>query len=167
MADAGGAGVASRRLARLMAHFARQNIVSPDFYGEMTVKRAIALVAGLLAPAEGIVKTSGAPVMAVNNDCGYMFQVDALLPWKTALDNVLLGPTLRGIPKIEARTLAHQWLDPSIHGIAAIHIMPWMAGSSFSLRTCSSRSSWETSAGRSRRTECMPTSPQALAFPPT
>ena len=39
-----------------------------------------------------------------------MFQSDALLPWKTALDNVLLGPVLRGMPKAEARNLALQWL---------------------------------------------------------
>jgi NitT/TauT family transport system ATP-binding protein len=40
-----------------------------------------------------------------------MFQVDALLPWKTALDNVLLGPILRGTPKAEARQLARHWLE--------------------------------------------------------
>jgi NitT/TauT family transport system ATP-binding protein len=39
-----------------------------------------------------------------------MFQTDALLPWKTALDNVLLGPILRGTPKSEASVLARQWL---------------------------------------------------------
>ena len=40
-----------------------------------------------------------------------MFQVDALLPWKAALDNVLLGPALRGMPKQQARQLAHEWLE--------------------------------------------------------
>ena len=55
-------------------------------------------------------RTGTRPVNAVNRDCGYMFQVDALLPWKTALDNVLLGPTLRGMRKIEARRQAEQWL---------------------------------------------------------
>ena len=68
------------------------------------------LVAGLLAPAQGSVRTGGRPVTSVNRDCGYMFQVDALLPWRTALDNVLLGPVLRGAPKTEARKLASQWL---------------------------------------------------------
>jgi NitT/TauT family transport system ATP-binding protein len=39
-----------------------------------------------------------------------MFQADALLPWKTARDNVLLGPLLRGTPRAEAADLARQWL---------------------------------------------------------
>ena len=68
------------------------------------------LVAGLLAPAQGSVRTGGKSVTSVNTDCGYMFQVDALLPWKTALDNVLLGPILRGTPRAEARRLALEWL---------------------------------------------------------
>ncbi len=48
---------------------------------------------------------------AVNRDCGYMFQLDALLPWKTAIENVLLGPILRGTPKSHARMLAAEWLQ--------------------------------------------------------
>jgi NitT/TauT family transport system ATP-binding protein len=39
-----------------------------------------------------------------------MFQTDALLPWKTALDNVALGPLLRGAVRGEAYALAREWL---------------------------------------------------------
>jgi predicted ABC-type transport system involved in lysophospholipase L1 biosynthesis ATPase subunit len=82
-------------------------VVGPTGCGKSSL---LNLVAGLLAPAEGSVRTGGRPVTTVNRDCGYMFQSDALLPWKTALDNVLLGPVLRGMPKAEARNLALQWL---------------------------------------------------------
>ena len=82
-------------------------VVGPTGCGKSSL---LNLVAGLLAPARGSVRTGGRPVTSVNRDCGYMFQVDALLPWRTALDNVLLGPVLRGTPKAEARKLAGQWL---------------------------------------------------------
>jgi NitT/TauT family transport system ATP-binding protein len=39
-----------------------------------------------------------------------MFQADALLPWKTALANVLLGPVLRGMPKPRATEVARDWM---------------------------------------------------------
>src|SRR5205085_7310053 len=42
--------------------------------------------------------------------CGYMFQADALLPWKTAHDNVALGPALRGTPRRQAYQQAREWL---------------------------------------------------------
>ena len=83
-------------------------VVGPTGCGKSSL---LNLVAGLLAPAQGSVRTGARPVNAVNRDCGYMFQVDALLPWKTALDNVLLGPILRGTSRTEARSLARQWLD--------------------------------------------------------
>jgi len=82
-------------------------VVGPTGCGKSSL---LNLVAGLLAPAQGSVRTGARPVNSVNRDCGYMFQVDALLPWKTALDNVLLGPILRGTSRTEARSLARQWL---------------------------------------------------------
>ena len=82
-------------------------VVGPTGCGKSSV---LNLVAGLLTPTEGEVATAGRPVTGVNRDCAYMFQADALLPWKSALDNVLLGPLLRGTPKREARRLAREWL---------------------------------------------------------
>ncbi|MDQ6669174.1 MAG: ATP-binding cassette domain-containing protein, partial [Chloroflexota bacterium] len=81
-------------------------VVGPTGCGKSSL---LNLVAGLLRPARGNVSTGGHAVNAVNTQCGYMFQVDALLPWRTALDNVLLGPLLRGTPKPQARALAGQW----------------------------------------------------------
>jgi NitT/TauT family transport system ATP-binding protein len=82
-------------------------VVGPTGCGKSSL---LNLVAGLLAPADGCVSTAGRQVSSVNRDCGYMFQVDALLPWKTALDNVVLGPVLRGTSKTAASALARQWL---------------------------------------------------------
>jgi NitT/TauT family transport system ATP-binding protein len=89
-------------------------VVGPTGCGKSSL---LNLVAGLLPPAQGAVRTGGHPVSAVNTDCGYMFQVDALLPWKTALDNVVLGPVVRGTPKLRARKLGREWLDRvGLHG---------------------------------------------------
>ena len=82
-------------------------VVGPTGCGKSSV---LNLVAGLLAPTEGEVTTAGRAVEAVNRDCAYMFQADALLPWKSALENVLLGPLLRGTPRPRARELAREWL---------------------------------------------------------
>ncbi|PJI52347.1 hypothetical protein CTI14_43820, partial [Methylobacterium radiotolerans] len=40
----------------------------------------------------------------------YMFQADALFPWKSVLANVMMGPVLLGTPKREATELARDWL---------------------------------------------------------
>jgi NitT/TauT family transport system ATP-binding protein len=83
-------------------------IVGPTGCGKSSL---LNLVAGLLPPAQGKVCTAGQPVSDVNRDCGYMFQTDALLPWKTALDNVILGPLVRGTPRPEALALSREWLS--------------------------------------------------------
>jgi NitT/TauT family transport system ATP-binding protein len=82
-------------------------VVGPTGCGKSSV---LNMVAGLLAPTSGTVRTGGKQVVGVNRDCAYMFQADALLPWKTAQENVVLGPLLRGLPKAEAAGLAREWL---------------------------------------------------------
>jgi NitT/TauT family transport system ATP-binding protein len=47
----------------------------------------------------------------LNRQSGYLFQADALFPWKTALENVAIGPETAGTPREEARARAQQWLE--------------------------------------------------------
>jgi NitT/TauT family transport system ATP-binding protein len=83
-------------------------LVGPTGCGKSSV---LNLVAGLLSPTAGRVLSGGEPVAGVNRGAAYMFQADALLPWKTALDNVLLGPVLRGTPRAQAADEARGWLE--------------------------------------------------------
>src|SRR6187397_27847 len=63
-------------------------IVGPTGCGKSTL---LNIAAGLLAPAAGSVNIFGAPLAALNRQAGYLFQADALFPWKTAIDNVAIG----------------------------------------------------------------------------
>jgi NitT/TauT family transport system ATP-binding protein len=82
-------------------------IVGPTGCGKSTL---LNVAAGLLAPASGRVEIFGAPLAGLNRDAGYLFQSDALFPWKTAVENVAIGLEIAGTPAKEARTRAHQWL---------------------------------------------------------
>ncbi len=83
------------------------SIVGPTGCGKSTL---LNVAAGLLAPASGSVEVFGAPLAGLNRDAGYLFQSDALFPWKTALENVAIGLEIAGRPAAEARALAKAWL---------------------------------------------------------
>jgi NitT/TauT family transport system ATP-binding protein len=82
-------------------------IVGPTGCGKSTLLNA---TAGLLAPAAGSVSIFGAPLAGLNRQAGYLFQAEALFPWKTALDNVAIGLDVAGTPHEEARAQAREWL---------------------------------------------------------
>ncbi|MEY9323958.1 ABC transporter ATP-binding protein [Sinorhizobium fredii] len=82
-------------------------IVGPTGCGKSTILNAIA---GLLKPASGTVSIDGQPVRGIQNDIGYLFQQDALLPWKTAIENVELGPMFKGVGAAERRGQSMRWL---------------------------------------------------------
>jgi len=82
-------------------------IVGPTGCGKSTILNAIA---GLLKPAKGTVSIDGKQVSNVGGDIGYLFQQDALLPWKTSIENVELGLMFRGMGKAERRGLSMEWL---------------------------------------------------------
>ena len=69
------------------------------------------VAAGLLAPSSGCVLVSGAPLAGLNREAGYMFQADALMPWRSALDNVAAGLVFRGTTLQAAREQAQPWLE--------------------------------------------------------
>ncbi|MHB0769125.1 ABC transporter ATP-binding protein [Bradyrhizobium sp. 5.13L] len=82
-------------------------IVGPTGCGKSTL---LNIAAGLLKPAAGSVKIFDRPLTGLNQDAGYLFQADALFPWKTALDNVAIGLEIKGTPRAEALARAQKWL---------------------------------------------------------
>src|SRR5438132_4379258 len=83
-------------------------LVGPTGCGKSSV---LNLVAGLLKPTTGVVRTSTRQLDSINRDTAYMFQQDALFPWKTAIDNIMLGPAVRGKPRLQAAKEAQVWLE--------------------------------------------------------
>jgi NitT/TauT family transport system ATP-binding protein len=82
-------------------------IVGPTGCGKSTT---LTMVAGLDRPSAGTVSVGGRPVDGIAPGVSFMFQADALLPWKTVLGNVMLGPVFRGVAKREAQAAARDWL---------------------------------------------------------
>ena len=82
-------------------------IVGPTGCGKSTL---LNIAAGLLAPSGGAVDIFGEPLAALNRQAGYLFQADALFPWKTALENVAIGLETAGTPRSKARPRAQEWL---------------------------------------------------------
>jgi len=83
------------------------SVVGPTGCGKSTL---LNVAAGLLAPSSGKVRVMGSPLTGINRTAGYMFQADSLMPWRSALDNVLAGLEFAGVPPGEAETRGHAWL---------------------------------------------------------
>jgi len=82
-------------------------IVGPTGCGKSTT---LGQVSGLERASGGSVTVGGQLVNGVTTGVSFMFQADALFPWKTVLGNVMIGPTLNGSSKAEAVSLAQDWL---------------------------------------------------------
>lgn len=83
-------------------------LVGPSGCGKTTL---LNVLAGLLEPASGRALIDDIEVDGVSNDVGYLFQRDALLPWKTVIENVQLPLRYRGVPASEAKERAQTWLE--------------------------------------------------------
>jgi NitT/TauT family transport system ATP-binding protein len=83
------------------------SVVGPTGCGKSTL---LNVAAGLLEPSRGSVTVFGETLRGINRRAGYMFQSEALMPWRTALANVTAGLEFRGVPLAEAREQAGQWL---------------------------------------------------------
>ena len=90
-----------------VAHGEFVAIVGPTGCGKSTL---LNVAAGLLKPAAGSVRIFDRPLTDLNRDAGYLFQADALFPWKTAIDNVAIGLEIAGTPRGEALRRARGWL---------------------------------------------------------
>jgi NitT/TauT family transport system ATP-binding protein len=83
-------------------------IVGPTGCGKSTL---LNIAAGLIAPATGNVAVYGGALDGLNRQAGYLFQADALFPWKTAIDNVAIGLEVAGTGEGDAKSRAKDWLS--------------------------------------------------------
>ena len=82
-------------------------IVGPTGCGKSTL---LNVAAGLLGPAAGRAFVHGHPVAGITKQAGYLFQADALMPWKTALANIMVALVPQRVPAAEAERRARDWL---------------------------------------------------------
>ncbi len=83
------------------------SVVGPTGCGKSTL---LNVGAGLLEPSSGEVRMFGEPLRGINRRAGYMFQTEALMPWRSALDNVVAGLEFRGVARAEAVQQGEEWL---------------------------------------------------------
>lgn len=83
------------------------SVVGPTGCGKSTL---LNVGAGLLEPSSGSIKVFGEALQGINRRAGYMFQAEALMPWRSALQNVSAGLQFRGMDDGQARQLGDEWL---------------------------------------------------------
>lgn len=80
-------------------------LIGPSGCGKTTLFN---IISGLLDPSRGHVSigqdTDGQSV-------GYMLQKDLLLPWRSVIDNVILGLEIRGVPRAESHVIARRLIE--------------------------------------------------------
>jgi len=84
------------------------SVVGPTGCGKSTL---LNVAAGLLKPSSGALRVFGEPLAGINRRAGYMFQSEALMPWRDTLANVTAGLEFRGVDAAEARRRAEGWLE--------------------------------------------------------
>ena len=83
-------------------------IVGPTGCGKSTT---LNMITGLLQPTVGKVRVMNQPVTGIDPRIGFVFQADAVFPWRNVIDNVAAGPVFRGTPHQQAHELARQWIN--------------------------------------------------------
>jgi ABC-type nitrate/sulfonate/bicarbonate transport system ATPase subunit len=91
------AALAETNLAVQEGRFA--SIIGPSGCGKSTLFH---IIAGLMPPTTGDVTVDGRSILGKAGTVGYMLQKDLLLPWRTILDNIILGLEIRGVPHAQA-----------------------------------------------------------------
>ncbi len=84
------------------------SIIGPSGCGKSTLFN---ILTGLLEPDHGSIALDGVPVADLRGRVGYMLQRDLLMPWRSVLDNVLVGLELNGTPRVEAVERAREYLS--------------------------------------------------------
>ena len=83
-------------------------VVGPTGCGKSTT---LNLITGLSKPSGGEVRVMGHEVDGIDPRIGFVFQSDALFPWKSVLNNVMAGPLFRKVPRAEATSQAMDWIQ--------------------------------------------------------
>jgi NitT/TauT family transport system ATP-binding protein len=83
------------------------SVVGPTGCGKSTL---LNMAAGLLFPSDGRVTSFGEEVTDINRHATYLFQGEALMPWRRAIDNISAGLQFAKVPPAEAAERAQVWL---------------------------------------------------------
>jgi NitT/TauT family transport system ATP-binding protein len=83
------------------------SVVGPTGCGKTTL---LNVAAGLLEPSSGDVRIFGGRLTGINSRAGYMFQADALIPWRNTIENVIAGLEFAGVARAEAFERGGEWL---------------------------------------------------------
>ncbi|MDR3004079.1 MAG: ABC transporter ATP-binding protein [Acidovorax sp.] len=108
IAPDGAATLALRNLSIRVAKGEFIAIVGPTGSGKSTT---LNLITGLLRPTVGQVSVMGRAVEHIDPRIGFVFQADAVFPWKSVRENVAAGPIFRGQPRAQALQLADDWIQ--------------------------------------------------------
>jgi ABC-type nitrate/sulfonate/bicarbonate transport system ATPase subunit len=84
------------------------SVIGPSGCGKSTLFN---IIAGLQLPTGGAVAIGGEDATGTIGRVGYMLQKDLLLPWRTVLDNIILGMEIKGVPRARARATALPYLE--------------------------------------------------------
>src|SRR5437899_5474461 len=84
------------------------SVVGPTGCGKSTL---LNVAVGLLQPSAGRIRVFGEALAGLNRKAGYLFQTEALMPWRTALENVTAGLEFRGVERDAAAGQASAWLQ--------------------------------------------------------
>ena len=84
------------------------SLIGPSGCGKSTL---LNIIAGLEEPTVGVISSEGQQATRRLGAIGYMHQKDLLLPWRTVLDNAILGLELQGEPRFQARGRAMEVME--------------------------------------------------------
>src|SRR4051794_33015628 len=82
-------------------------LVGPTGCGKSTT---LNLITGLGRPSSGEVRVMGQPVRGIDPRIGFVFQSDALFPWRNVINNVVAGPLFRSRAKADPFAAAQDWI---------------------------------------------------------
>lgn len=83
------------------------SILGPSGCGKSTL---LSLIANIIQPTEGTIRLNDQPISSLKDSIGYMLQQDYLFPWKTIMDNVLLGPKIQRTTNASTKQRADEML---------------------------------------------------------